>query len=287
MFAVLSYDPQKVWVDQKAGMVVVRKRTIPHEYEGILQAHQYLTRYPVSLLVNGSIYSVKPVPLVSWENEKSLLTTLFCDGENLEHILRKTSLAERSSWLIFCKDLFSKMRSIGFLWGDCAPRNIVIQEKKRLVRIMDFEREQCFLSTSVDESSFRRFVRNYAYEEFSSFLFKSEQKKVFSESLKGETMEHIHLTKITSMRRRRILEKQFGRKEAYAGREVEDVEDIMVFAATPFMLDGVVYFPMDFLEKIGRNGGLDAYTRVVEKIRKLADTKDRFRELTKARATLR
>lgn len=115
---VLSFDPTRLrFVISNDGVMVAEKITSILEYRQITNAHHHLVEHPI--LLNNQTISVLPAAILGWQEEKSVLTTKYCEGLNLEHALRLAiDKQERFGWVKFFKDFFQKLQLGGFLWGD-------------------------------------------------------------------------------------------------------------------------------------------------------------------------
>ncbi len=283
---VLSFDQTRVkFIGYRIDPISVEKMTPEIEYRQIVDASEYLARHPI-FLKDGTI-SVLPAPILSWREKSSILVTQYCKGTNFEHILRSTiNREERLKWVMIFKEFFQKLRLRAFLWGDCAPRNMIFNKDSQSIRIVDFERKLVLGDEPVKLAVFSRYIRNYSLEEFSCLLFKGEQKILFSEVLTEEPKKSVPISEISSKRKKKLLELTFGRKKHYSIMELQSTEKFMAFIATPFFIDGMPYYPMDVIDKISSNGGANAYAMIVEKL-KGANNKEKYYELEKAAKTFR
>ena len=250
---VLNFDSRKVWV----GKNTVRKHTSLSEYQQFCMAKDYLKLNPV-ILDCGIL--VKTAPLISWADDS--LITEFCSGLNLEHALIQK--ADKLSYIKIIRDLLFKFRENGFLWGDIAPRNMVLDESSNIIYIFDFERRFIIKDNPLGKETFSRFFRNYAYEEFSCVLFPSDQELLFDDLLTVNSEGEILTSEIESRRKKRLLEQFWGKKEKYLVKEVCLAENLMSVTATPFMVDNQIVYPMFSIEKIVKKGGSYAYTEIVK-----------------------
>ncbi len=281
IFNVLSFDPNRIKLDiVQDGRLVVRKITSATEYRNIMKAHKHFAKYPLELSLGCIRVSLIPAPVIGWDESNSVLITEFIKGDNLEHILREHSHIQRRDWIVLFKQLFSKLRLSGFLWGDFAPRNMIFSKEKLQITIIDFEREQIFRDGGIKTAFFSRYVRNYSREEFSCFLLKDEQEFLFGEFLTKEAQGCIPISEIPYRRKKVLISLLFGNKEAYSMEEVEEVEDIMADIATPFLVENALFYPMDILDRIGSKGGVMAYARTAKRIKDI-EAKERFNELNK------
>jgi tRNA A-37 threonylcarbamoyl transferase component Bud32 len=281
-FDVLSFDPDRVKLDvTQGGKVTIRKTTSETEFQNIIRAHEYITEHPLELDLGSTKIHLSPVSVIEWERSSSVLVTEYIRGDTLEHILREHDHPQRKEWIALLRQLVSKFRLSGFLWGDLAPRNMIYSREECRIAIFDFEREQTFQSDAANTATFSRYLRSYPREEFSCFLLKGEQDLLFAGFLTKEVNGCMHISEISSSRKRALLKMLSGEKEVYSIEEVERIEDDMAYVATPFFVGNTLFHPMDILEKIGSKGSPEAYASAVKRIRNLGE-EERFDDLSKS-----
>jgi len=280
MFHVLSFDSKKVEISRGPdGQTIVRKRTTQSEYQNIVLARQHLLKHrPILSCVTGRNIFISVAEVYEWEEKPQVLSTLFYDGDNLEWILRSSTGKERSNWLKTLKKIFEIFKSIGFLWGDFAPRNMIWDRPKNTLWLVDFERGLHLKDCPVEQDVFNRYVRSYSREEFACFLSKKEQSVVFRDLLDEYYVGSVPSGQVASKRKMGLLRNLFGEKDCYSIAELRQAEDMMVFIATPFFINEVLFFPMDSLDRIGSKGGPNEYVDAVMAIRNLDDN-TRFSEI--------
>ena len=277
---VLSFDPTRIKFVRDKQNIIVEKLTTIKEYRQMVRARYYLCKNSISLQENT--LPVMPASILKWDNDKSTLVTMFCSGINGEEILRNAVGNERLQWIKLFKEFLLKMRLTGFLWGDCAPRNMIIDLISKHVWIVDFERQMILTDTAVEPNTYSRYIRNYAWEEFSCFLFAEEQKYLFSGILTTqESKQRIAISDIKSGRKKELLISIFGQKDQYDIKEIWTVETLMVSIATPFYIGDSPIYPMDIIDQISSKGGPDAYVEIVQKLRRIVDPKKQYQELNR------
>lgn len=286
MFYVLSFDPDKIAVSSgPEGKTVVRKKTTAKEYDNLTRAAQHLLKHNLVIVDNGlGAVSIAAAEIVEWNPETATLATLFYEGENLEGILRRTIGRRSSVDIAFVRKMFEAFKLNGFLWGDFAPRNIIWDKAGKAFRLVDFERELHLRDCPVDDHMFNRYVRRYSREEFSCFLTPSEQSVLFDGFLEESCFGFVPTNQIASKRKEALLKSIYGNKKGYTLTEVRYAEDIMVFAATPFQVNGGYFFPMDALDRIGSKRGADEYARAVRVVSGLEEY-EKFLELKRLAET--
>jgi len=279
MFRVLSFDKKKIKVSSDAkGNIVIEKRTNDIEYQNIVLAHNHFQKYHPVLVHHGEDDIFVSIAEISeWKQETSVLSTFFYQGRTLEEVLRVSFGQARGNLIVFLRNIFELFRSIGFLWGDFAPRNMIWNESKKTLHLVDFERNLCLKDGLVGQHIFNRYVRNYAREEFSCFLSNKEQRFIFHGFLKEDhRRKYLSVDQITSKRKKALLRNIFGEKESYPLREIRDAEDIMVFITTPFRVRKGYFFPMDILDLVGSRGGPSEYAKTAVAIKSLRGSRMRM-----------
>lgn len=275
MFNVLSFDKRKIEISSDAdGKIIVRKRTSNVEYKNIILAHQHFQKYhPMFVHQKRDDIFISIAEISGWNQNTNELSTFFCQGSNLEEILRMSFGQMRNDLINFLRKIFKIFKSKGFLWGDFAPRNMIWNKDKKILWLVDFERHLRLKDGPVNKSKFSRYIRNYAMEEFSCFLNDKEQKILFNGFLKEDCSVRVPVNKITSKRKKSLLRCLFGEKMYYSLQEVRKAEDIMVFVATPFKVGSIYFFPMDIFDLIGSKGGPNEYAKTAVAIKDLKESK--------------
>ena len=280
----LSFDRDKVcFVKEQSGGMTVWKKTTSKENQQIITAQKHIDQ--ASVVLESDTITVHIVPRLEWLGSEEILITKFVEGIDMETLLKNVEDFQRNRWVLLTREFLHALRKTGFLWGDCAPRNILIDQTNKSIWLCDFERELNITTSPVQEKEFTRYLRNYAWEEFSCFLFPEEQNIVFHGLMCDEGPQIIQSTAISSKRKKKLLSNLFGIKAAYKIEELRVVEQIMVSVATPFIYNNKPFWPMLYLDQINEKGGSDQYASTVQRIRNLENT-EIVRELISATANL-
>lgn len=264
---VLSFDSSRVTAVSHKGVMVVEKRTTKQEYFQLKLAERHLAEYPI--LIGSSKIRVAVPDIIKWDMGRQILITSFCHGSNVEELLKNCSNLVRKQVLAVLREFVVLLKESGFLWGDVAPRNIVICSSDNTLRIFDFERKLEIAPRPVPQGHFARFLRNYGYEELSCFLLEDEMVQVF-DGLLDDDDGMICASRIVSKRRKRLLANLCGVKDWYLVSEVRAAEDLMSKVAIPFFINGTVFYPMQIIDKISSKGGPDAYVSIVCQLKNLS-----------------
>lgn len=280
LFNVLSFDPTKIkLVYAIEGKIIVKKKTVKMEFVQITKAYKHLLNHPVAVK-NNSIF-ILPAPVIEWRENDNILVTEYCDGINLEYLLRSASMRTRKQWIGIFKELFLQFKQKGFLWGDFAPRNMIFNNRLSSIRIVDFERKLNLYDNQVESEIFSRYVRNYSQEEFACFLFRNEQSVFFPEIITFEPSKDIPVSELQSRRKKELLRRLFGYKTNYKVEEIQKAESLMADVATPFVIDNVVIYPMDIIDKITSKEGPKTYVEIVNILCNINDIGRKYVELVK------
>ncbi len=287
MFHVLSFDPERVTVSScPDGKMIVNKKTTKKEYANILLAQQHILKHPLILIPRkNKVIRIATAEIFRWNENEQLLSTLFSQGKNLEQVLRKTFGTKRGKFIHLIRMIFESFKENGFLWGGFAPRNMILNQSKGIICIVDFERESQFKDLPIERFVFNRYVRNYSFEEFSCFLTHDEKEILFYGFLDEDENGIVERSHIASKRKCALLEILFSMKEYYSLAEVRYAEDIMSAVVTPFLVHDLFFFPMDLIDLIGKKGGPNEYARIIMSIYKLGES-ERFSQLKKCAKAL-
>lgn len=268
---VLSFDPNVVKFKRgKDGKVVVEKKTTIKEYRQFLKVKKYLEKYPIKFFRNR--FALQVPRIVSWDAEKQILTTEFCEGYVVEEKLRTLSdKKERMRLAIFFRNLISKMRGIGFIWEDFFPRNIIVNEKDKIVYIFDFERKVVLNDgQKIDRETFFDHFRIKPFEEIAKFFFEDERDVIFSGLLMKNLKSRIPIAQIGSIRKVVLLRREFGKKATYSESQLYAVEMLINQATLPRRISKRVYYPGIVLENIYHLRGPNTYVHAVKMIKLLS-----------------
>ena len=265
LFPVLSFDSSRVMMKEYGKRKVVEKITSVREYNQMISAMKHLTINPITL--TDFHLSVNVVPIVNWSSSSGILVTEFCEGLNGEVVLRGNGSSSLGRWLAIFRGFILAMKTAGFLWGDFAPRNMIFNFESGNLWLVDFERNLRLLPRPVTPEVFSRYIRDYAWEEFSSFLFSKQQEALFSGVIKEiGGIQAIEKEAIVSTRKKSLLAILYGNRESYSVAELDYVESLMVQIATPFRVDGQVCYPMDVLDRIATKKGAESYAETAIKL---------------------
>ncbi|PIR04948.1 MAG: hypothetical protein COV57_01780 [Candidatus Liptonbacteria bacterium CG11_big_fil_rev_8_21_14_0_20_35_14] len=270
---VLSFDSSKIKIKKDSNnKLIVIKKTCINEFINI---NKVRINFNNSQVLNEKII-IKIANLIEWDEENLILKTEFCSGINCEIALKSTKdVDSRLFFINIFKNLFITLREIGFLWGDLAPRNMVIDKENNYLWLFDFERKT-FIEKSVLPERFIRFLYNYALEEFSCFLFKDEQDYLFQDFILKSINGLIRKNNIESKRKKILLYYFFGDKEYYSLDEIREIEMTMARAMTPFTLNGSIKYPAITIDNICKQKGLIYYAKYINATRYINEEEKRF-----------
>lgn len=253
---VLSLDTKRVRVAKTTeGNYLVQKKSSIDEYKRMKALTDYLRLSPVRLKTRELI--VRTVPLKFWDQENALLFTSFCGGLNGEEMLRYYLDEEREGRVRLFKDFLESMRIAGVMWGDCAPRNTIIDSNSGSFWLVDFDRDIYLNEGGFKREDFSDYLRQYAWEEFSCFLFADERDHFFENLIDAgyNNRDDFPVEKIKSQRRKHLLRLLFGDRDYYSVSEMEKIEQMMIEAATAVRIAGKPFFPMDIIDRVASEVG--------------------------------
>jgi tRNA A-37 threonylcarbamoyl transferase component Bud32 len=263
---VLSFDLSRINIVEENEIVVVHKRTTKVEYLQIKQASDYLKKNFFG--VKEQSLRIRTAPIISWNSKDSILTTQYCKGDNIEEYLQECTAQERKMILRLFREFMSTMKEKGFLWGDLAPRNMVIDHNSNTLWLFDFERRLTITEDSVKTEDFSRFLRKYAFEELSCLFLQNEKEELFDGFLVEES-GYVHTSDITSKRRKKLLSKMFGTKSKYSMNEIYELDFLMTFIATPYYINDSIFYPIRVIDFLSSKGGADVYVEIAYELKDL------------------
>lgn len=203
----------------------------------------------------NDVYSVDVPQFISWEEETGILEMEYCEGDNLEIILKNATQNDRLQYVELSASVISWMKQNGILWRDAAPRNTLINHASRKIVLLDFERPLLLKSGRFEDSEFNLLVRGNITEEFNAFLFEPEQESVFPRVWEGNEDVVIDKKSILSGRQIILLEHLYGKQDnEVKAVELAHAQQMMSNTVTPFYLDGEPFFPLIYLEKCATAG---------------------------------
>lgn len=254
----LSFSSEKVRIFYEQG--VVHKLTNQNEYNTHIKALDYFSDLKNTSLPSG--LEVRVTPVVEFDGET--LTTVLCNGDNLEILLR--SSLRRNKAMEVMRDLIFFLRQVNFFWGDIAPRNLILDLERKVLWMLDFEKQTYFDFQDRSQNSWVRHLHKYALEEISCFCLRKEKENVlsfpsnFMISGFSESINEIHST-----RKKMLLNAIFGEQDSYLIEHVLLVEKMMSEVAYPIFLGDKIKSSMDDVEEKIRKKGPNWYVKHVLK----------------------
>ena len=171
----------------------------------------------------------------------------FLVGDNLEIELRTPKHHDNA--VIETNSLFQYFYDNQLYWGDFAPRNIIIDNENKIIKLCDFERG------IASHTSKKEYLQNYAYEEYAAFLFPSERH--FSEKLNDifivDNPEPIKLCDIHSNRVKSIIKNRNIPENTLTTQTIANINKMIILAETPYKKNESAVFPIVRLEQIKDN----------------------------------
>lgn len=252
--SVVSLEDQKVTLSKsKEGQLVVIKKTNDKEYQNLIQIKKHLQSVDANFEYGGAYEYRVITPLIkSWNSSEGLLETEYFDGENLEVLMQTSNSESRRQSVTFLKYFIQWMRLNGIVWNDAAPRNILINQNKKEVCLVDFERGCVFQEWPYSQTDFDFLIRGLVFEEMSAFLFTEERNEIFGNIWYGE--DKIITSKSFRGKREPILYMniygEFG--EFISSDKLNRIRMLMADMLTPYKLEnGTIFFPLTILANAG------------------------------------
>lgn len=267
---VLSFDASRVKLTNYKNRRAVSKHTSKVEFQQIQAVRAHLIdKLPKRECLK--LWNIQTAPILNWSEKRAILTTRYCSGTNSETLLKDTltsgNQSQRNALLYILHQFIFLLREIGLLWGDLAPRNIIINLAKRQIRLVDFERPLVLQHRKTNSLFFSRFLRGYAKEEFSSHLTRQEQKQFFNGLIYNDDRpKERYLSEIKSKRMGALLHELFGENNSYTGDQIRIVENLMANIATPFSIGNKYFFPSEIVDQISSRKGAKEYANIARQL---------------------
>lgn len=250
-FGVVSFDPNRVWIEDNVSGKIVVKVTTQEEIAQIWIAQKRLAQIRTSLEWDGEIFTVRIPEIVSWDEATGILKETLCLGDNLEILLRSSLGRQRAVWVEFLRKFLEWTKNSGFFWIGFAPRHLLIDRNARTVSIVDFERPVCVSDQSFSTEEFNTFLRGTVHEELCAFLFEEEQGLLFPDIWTEINSKEIPWEEILSSRQKLLLLVLFGSfGEKVPATQLATVQRLLANIITPFTIDGRPFFPLVHLDRI-------------------------------------
>lgn len=262
---ITSYDEKKVWVILHNNERLFCKQTKVNEVETNLVLAKELSNKKMS--ISGNEFELS-VPLIhNWDDSKGVLMMEYCDGTNLEFILRNKKTYNFGVNIL--NELLKFFIENGIYWIDFAPRNILIKDNK--INIVDFEKGLGFYNDIKD------YLRNHVYEEYGSFSFLKDRIYMPNEIFDIELEDHKKSYYIQDIGPKRIktIAKLLGYKDYLTQKEYLQIIKTFIIAEEPKIINDEFVFPRVILEQILKDKNtnptaFENYALEVIKINKLA-----------------
>lgn len=246
---VLSFNPTKIRIATQNGRARVYKKTKAGEYTNLQRALAYVDS--AALHCNG--YRIQIVSGSSWNESTCELEMDLARGENLETLIKGP---QRGQIVALLGEFISLVKVHGFLWGEIAPRNMILDEAAKTLTLVDFEKPFTIHGRPIDDYGFYRFLSAYAREEMAGFLLPDEFNRVLGKHLKRpDASRTIGVDQIASNRKKHLLSHFFGTQSQYNHCQLDRVEGLMAAVVAPRTENGkIVAYPayeMDAASSLG------------------------------------
>ena len=241
---IISLDSNKIWYEVVNNKKIVHKRTSLQEKNNLINAKKFLTNKTIK--INDKSYSVCVPDIYAWNENKNILSMSYCDGKNLELLLRSSNTRKNATPVL--QSMMRFILSHHFYWQDFAPRNIILNDKT--IYLVDFEKG---LSFSIDD--LKTFFRNHVFEEYSSFLLPNEclisAEQIFSPSPK-EIDKRLNVNDI-QVKRIKYIANALGYEDTITMNEYLNIQKMILKAEEPFYSESNLVFPRVHLSEMLEN----------------------------------
>ena len=256
---IVSYDKTKTWITNINDMYIFNKKTDINEFNNLNLAKEMFKGY--SILVENKGYEIYVPNIISWDNHNNILQLEYCEGINLEFILRDKNTHEKG--VLILNSMLDLLVSNKIYWSDFAPRNILLSEHR--ICIVDFEKG--FMDV---ESKLVDVFRNHIYEEYCLFLLSNERKNYVDNIFDIRTSED-DIIKLDNLKNNRIREiaKLLGYKESILKSDCLKILKMILEVEEPYVEDGKYIYPGVILDKyminnVSDNPVLDYSKKLIE-----------------------
>lgn len=255
---IVSYDPDKTWCELTNDKLLFYKRTNINEYNSIKKMTKILKNNN-KFLIDNIEYRIKVPNIISWNERKLILCLEYCEGINLEFLLRNCDTHNYGKLMLNALlDFFIQNK---LYWSDFAPRNIIIDNTN--IFIVDFEKGIMKKDTLLLD-----YLRNHVYEEYGLFLLLNERKYFIDEIFNcNEEDDSVYdLDKVESDRCKKIAQIS-GYREKITKKEYLNIVKMIIEVEIPYMNNNEILFPGVYLDQIMTNKSLldplDDYSKEV------------------------
>lgn len=238
---ITSYDADKVWAATMSnGRKVFCKKKIAKEIETNMHFLSVLSGKKIYAF--GMEFEISVPFIYDWNDETKVLTMEYCDGINLEFVLRNEETYNFGVKIL--NELLKLFIDEKIYWIDFAPRNVLLTSNK--IKIVDFEKGLGLYSNEVE------YLRNHVYEEYGSFSFMNDRMYMPDEIFdlnENEEEQNYYIPEI-GPRRIKAVAKLLGYRNYLTKREYLQILKMFIIAEEPKMVFGKFIFPRVSLEKI-------------------------------------
>lgn len=236
---IISYDPNKTWTEKINDQVVFCKRSSNKEKESIEYFSKILQNKKLHVFDKNFIFNIPKI--YDWNEENEILTMEYCEGVNLEFILRNKETYKYG--LVILNELLKFMINNKYYWIDFAPRNVLISDEQ--ITLVDFEK-------GFHAKDTRDYLRNHVYEEYGSFTFVEDRMYTPDEVFDTTEEEEEHLYVISEIGPRRIktVAGLLGYKDFLTKEEYLSIIKMFIIAEEPYKNEHETIFPRVELEKV-------------------------------------
>lgn len=263
---ITSFDKNKIWLSNNNGNKIINKISSFNEVENNNIISKELRQ--LRLNVDSISYKITVPKIYDWDSDRKVLSMEYCDGKNLEFILRdKTTYL---SGLKILNELLKILINEGIYWIDFAPRNVLVADEK--IHIVDFEKGFGNPADGVKE-----FLRNHVYEEYGSFSFLEDRlynpDEVFDVT-SDESSKKYYIPNI-GPKRIKAMAKLLGYKEWLTKEEYLFIIKMFIIAEQPEVKNGEFVFPRVYLEQILKDKNINpvAFDNYAKKVLEINESK--------------
>lgn len=239
---IVSFDPIKTWVEQTENLIAFCKKTNIDELKNIKKINKIILNKTIK--IDDKTYNIKTPKVIRWDEATKILYLKYCNGKNLEFILRNEKTHKEG--VVILNNLLTFFIKNNIFWCDFAPRNIIIGEDT--IYIVDFEKD---IKSNLN---YREYLRFNVLEEYCLFLFEEERIYNVDDVLFQPKEKNIKY-KFENIRDKRYIyiAKELGYENVLTKKDYLFILKRLIEIETPKIIKNTFYFLGVELDKIFRN----------------------------------
>lgn len=239
---IVSFDPDKTWIEKKQDLIIFCKKTNIYELKNIKKINKIILNRKIK--ISDKIYNIRTPEIIKWDKDNKILYLKYCNGNNLEFILRNKKTHKKG--VLILNTILNFFIENNIFWRDFAPRNIIIEENT--IYIVDFEKG------FKKAKNYREYLRFNVLEEYCLFLTEKERIYNINDILLQPKEKNIKY-KFENIKDKRYvyIAKELGCQDAINKSQYISILKMLIKIEQPKLINNVFCFPGVELDKIFRD----------------------------------